>query len=80
MYAMPFQQRRIVVQGKIEFFRVDSVFTTKQKERAEKMYSVLKKEKMPPKSARETRPDIIPSRDQVDTIKKWAESLKGDNK
>jgi len=44
------------------------------------MYSVLKKDKMPPKSARETRPEIIPTRDQVDTIKKWAESLKSDDK
>jgi hypothetical protein len=44
------------------------------------MYSVLKKEKMPPKSARETRPEIFPAKDQIDTKKKWAESLKSHDK
>jgi hypothetical protein len=51
----------------------------KQKSKAEKMYSVLKKGSMPPKSAREANPEIIPARDQVNTIKKWSESLKSDN-
>lgn len=48
----------------------------KQKVKADKMYSVLIKGDMPPKSARETRPETIPTRDQINTIKEWAESLK----
>ena len=48
----------------------------KQMEKAEKMYSELKKGEMPPKSARETRPEIIPDKEQVDIIRKWAESFK----
>ena len=52
----------------------------KQKGRAEKMYSVLKKGAMPPKSARETRPEIIPTKEQIETIKLWAESFPPDSK
>lgn len=52
----------------------------KQKERADKICSMLAKAKMPPKAARETRPDIIPTKEQIVLIKKWADSLKTDNK
>jgi hypothetical protein len=64
---------------KLNFTEWTQYSPSKQKDRAEKMYSVLKKEKMPPKSARETRPEIIPTKEQVETIKKWAESLKADD-
>jgi len=50
--------------------------TEKQKEKANLMSSVLEKDKMPPKDARENRPDIIPTKEQKQIIKKWAESLK----
>jgi hypothetical protein len=49
---------------------------TRQKEKADLMSSVLEKDKMPPKTARETRPEIIPTKEQKAIIKKWAESLK----
>jgi hypothetical protein len=62
--------------SKLNFTEWTQYSTSKQKERAEKMYSDLKKGKMPPKSARETRPEIIPTNDQIDIIKKWADSLK----
>jgi mono/diheme cytochrome c family protein len=52
----------------------------KQKEKAEMIYSVIGKAKMPPKAARETRPDIIPTKEQIELIKKWADSLKADDK
>ena len=52
----------------------------KQKEKADDIYSVLEKAKMPPKSARETRPEAIPTKEQIELIKKWAESLKTDSK
>jgi hypothetical protein len=40
------------------------------------MYSRLDKGEMPPKKAREAKPETIPTREQIETIKKWAESLK----
>jgi len=52
----------------------------KQKEKAAKMYSELNKGAMPPKSAREKRPDLIPTKEQVEIIKKWSESFPSDNK
>lgn len=48
----------------------------RQKEKADLMCSVLEKDKMPPKTARETRPEIIPTKEQKAIIKRWAESLK----
>lgn len=48
----------------------------KQKNRAEKMSYMLNKGKMPPKSVRKSRPEIVPSKEQIDIIKKWADSLK----
>ena len=61
--------------SKLNFTEWTQYSTSKQKDRAEKMYSDLKKGKMPPKSARETKPEIIPTKDQIDIIKKWSESL-----
>jgi hypothetical protein len=37
---------------------------------------VLNKEKMPPKSVRKGTPEMIPTKEQVDAICKWAESVK----
>jgi mono/diheme cytochrome c family protein len=52
----------------------------KQKEKAAKMYSELSKGAMPPKTAREKRPDAIPTKEQIEIIKKWAESYPSDIK
>jgi hypothetical protein len=65
---------------KLNFTEWSKYSSEKQKAKAEKMYSELKKGAMPPKSARETRPDIIPTSEQIDIIKKWAKSLKTDIK
>lgn len=65
---------------KLNFTEWTQYSPEKQKARAEKMYSELKKAAMPPKSAREANPGIIPTGDQVDIIKKWSESLKTDDK
>lgn len=65
--------------SKLNFTEWIQYSADKQKDKAEKMYSSLKKGKMPPKSARETRPEIIPTSDQVETIKKWAESLNNED-
>lgn len=65
---------------KLNFTEWSNYSPGKQKEKAEKMYKVLRKGIMPPKAARETRPEIIPAKDQIDSIRDWADSLKGDDK
>lgn len=52
----------------------------KQKARAEKMYTLLNKGDMPPKSARREHPENIPTKDQIDAIKIWSETFKTDSK
>jgi hypothetical protein len=52
----------------------------KQKEKAAKMYSELNKGAMPPKMAREKRPETIPTKEQIEIIKKWSESFPADKK
>jgi hypothetical protein len=61
--------------GKLNFTEWTKYSADTQKKKAEKMYSELKKGAMPPKSARETRPEIIPTKDQIETVKKWSESF-----
>ena len=39
------------------------------------MYSELNKGEMPPKKAREKNPDLIPTKEQIEIIKKWSESF-----
>jgi hypothetical protein len=47
----------------------------KQKKKAAQMYKELNKNAMPPKDARETNPDIIPTKEQIEIIKSWADSI-----
>jgi mono/diheme cytochrome c family protein len=47
----------------------------KQKNRAEKMVTMLNKGAMPPKSARSSRPEIVPTKEDIEIIKKWADAL-----
>ena len=69
----------LMSRSKLNFTEWVQYSPVKQKDKADKIYSLLAKGAMPPKSAREARPEIIPTKDQVDIIKKWAESLKTDN-
>jgi len=52
----------------------------KQKEKAAKMYSEVNKGAMPPKKARELKPELIPTKEQLEVIKKWSESFPADKK
>jgi hypothetical protein len=61
--------------GKLNFTEWTTYSAETQKKKAEKVYSELKKGAMPPKSARETRPEIVPTKDQIDIIKKWSDSF-----
>jgi hypothetical protein len=65
---------------KLNFTEWNEYSSKKQHKKAEKIYSELKKDAMPPKSARETRPEIIPSKEQIAIIKKWSESLSTESK
>jgi hypothetical protein len=66
--------------SKLNFSEWTSYSPDKQKKKAETMYKELKKDAMPPKSARENNPDIIPTKEQIEIIKAWADSLNADSK
>ena len=61
--------------AKLNFNEWVNYSSEKQKEKAEKIYNEISKNKMPPKKARETRPEIIPTKEQVEIIKKWTNSF-----
>jgi hypothetical protein len=63
---------------KLNFSVWFSYSVEKQAEKAKKMYKKVSKNDMPPKSARENNPGIIPTSEQIDVIKKWADSLKAE--
>jgi hypothetical protein len=65
---------------KLNFSEWTGYSSDKQKKKAETMYKELKKDAMPPKSARENNPDIIPTKEQIAIIKAWADSLNADSK
>jgi len=60
--------------SKLNFSVWDKYSPEKQNEKVKKMYSELDKGKMPPKAARQKRPDLIPTAEQVEIIKKWSET------
>jgi len=70
----------LMSRSKLNFAEWTQYSPEKQKARAEKMYSLLNKGDMPPKSARKAHPENIPTKDQIDIIKIWSESFKADSK
>jgi hypothetical protein len=70
----------IMSRTKLNFSEWTSYSPDKQKKKAETMYKELKKDEMPPKSARENNPDIIPTGEQKEIIKAWADSLNAEIK
>lgn len=71
---------KLMAKSKLNFTEWTNYSPEKQKERAAKMYSELKKGAMPPKAARAKRPDLIPTKDQIEIIKKWSESFPAGSK
>jgi hypothetical protein len=65
----------MMARSKLNFTEWTSYSVEKQKGKANDMYKELSKDKMPPKDARENNPAIIPTKEQVDIIKKWADSF-----
>jgi len=66
--------------SKLNFTEWTNYSPEKQKEKAAKMYSEINKGAMPPKMAREKRPESIPTKEQLDIIKRWSESFPSDTK
>ncbi len=59
----------------VNFSKWDNYKPDSQVQKARKICSVLEEDKMPPASARKTRPDIVLKNDQIDAICQWSKSL-----
>jgi hypothetical protein len=66
--------------SRLYFSRWAGYGTAKEVEKASLICSSVRKSKMPPKSARNSKPELIPTKEQIDLICKWAESLKSEKK
>jgi mono/diheme cytochrome c family protein len=66
--------------SRLYFSRWAGYGTAKEVEKASLICSSVRKGKMPPKSARNSKPELIPTKEQIDLICKWAESLKSEKK
>jgi len=73
-------QGGLMSKAKLNFTEWTNYSPEKQKEKAAKIYSEVNKGAMPPKMAREKRPELIPTSEQAAIIKKWSESLTSGNK
>jgi mono/diheme cytochrome c family protein len=61
---------------KLNFSKWAEYGAAKEAEKASSICSVLTEELMPPKSIRKSNPELIPTKEQIALICKWAESLK----
>jgi mono/diheme cytochrome c family protein len=64
--------------SKLNFSRWTGYGASKQVEKAVQICSEVRKGKMPPKSVRDSKPELIPTIEQADLICKWAESIKSE--
>jgi hypothetical protein len=71
-------QGGLMSKAKLNFTEWTNYPPKKQKEKAAKIYFELNKGAMPPKAAREKRPELIPTNEQLSIIKKWSESFTAD--
>jgi hypothetical protein len=62
--------------SRLSFSRWAGYGTAKEVEKASLICSSVRKGKMPPKSMRDSKPELIPTKEQIDLICSWAESLK----
>jgi mono/diheme cytochrome c family protein len=65
----------LMAKSKLNFTEWSNYSPEKQKEKAAKMIEEISKGAMPPKMAREKRPETIPTKEQTEIIKKWSESF-----
>lgn len=62
--------------SRLYFSRWAGYDTAKEVEKASLICSSIRKGKMPPKSVRDSKPELIPTKEQADLICNWAELLK----
>lgn len=62
--------------ARLNFARWTEYSVSKEVEKSLLICSALRKGIMPPKSVRKARPEIIPTKEQIEMICKWAQSLK----
>jgi cytochrome c5 len=67
---------RILPMAKLNFSKWAEYGAEKEADKASQICSVLTAEAMPPKSVRKSNPELIPTKEQIALICKWAESLK----
>jgi hypothetical protein len=67
---------KIIARTKLNFSMWAEYSSAKEAEKASGICSELAKESMPPKSSRKSNPELIPTKEQIELICKWAESLK----
>jgi hypothetical protein len=62
--------------AKLNFAKWEKYGAAKEAERASKICGMLTAGKMPPEKFRKSNPELIPTKEQIGLICKWAESLK----
>jgi hypothetical protein len=67
---------KILARTKLNFSKWAEYDSAAKAKKASAICTELTKEAMPPKSARKSNPELIPTKEQTEFICKWAESLK----
>lgn len=62
--------------AKLNFAKWERYGAAKETERASKICDMLSAGKMPPEKFRKLNPELIPTKEQIELICKWAESLR----
>ena len=62
--------------SKLAFFKWGEYDAATRSEKALSICSTVTKGTMPPKNIRDTKPELVLTKEQVDQVCKWAESLK----
>jgi cytochrome c5 len=71
---------KMMALGMVNFSNWTKYEASKGASKASMICSVLTKGKMPPKKIRKEIPEIVPTKEQLDLICKWAESLRAEKK
>jgi hypothetical protein len=64
-----------IAMAKLNFSKWDSYSSAKQAKKSVDICNVLTKSVMPPKSYRESHPEVVPTQAQIDMICQWSKSL-----
>jgi mono/diheme cytochrome c family protein len=67
---------KLLATAKLNLSKWDEYTAAEKTKKASGICSELTEGNMPPKSARKSNPELIPSKEQIELICKWAESLK----